>query len=111
MGGLFSTLNSSSMALNAHSRAIETAGKNLANVNNPNYSRQRVIYGDRGTVDTPEGAVSLGLEVLGIQQIRDVLMDRQLMREIGLGGSLDSQQAALQRALAGLGQNIDGSAD
>ena len=111
MSGLFSTLNSSSMALNAHSRAIETAGKNLANVNNPNYSRQRVIYGDRGTVQTPDGAVSLGLEVLGVKQIRDVLLDRQLMREIGLSGSLDSQQAALSRALAGLGQDINGSAD
>ncbi len=111
MSGLFSTLNSTSMALNAHSRAIETAGKNLANVNNPNYARQRVIYGDRGTVETPDGAVSLGLEVLSVKQIRDVLLDRQLMREIGLSGSLDSQQAALQRALAGLGQGIDGSAD
>lgn len=111
MSGLFSTLNSSSMALNAHSRAIETAGKNLANVNNPNYSRQRVIYGDRGTVQTPDGAFSLGLEVLSVKQIRDVLQDRQLMREIGLSGSLDAQQEALERALTGLGQNINGSAN
>ncbi len=110
MSGLFSTLNSTSMALNAHSRAIETTGKNLANVNNPNYARQRVIYGDRGTVQTPEGVQSLGLEVLGVQQLRDILLDRQLMREIGLSGSFDAQQQALQRALAGLGQNIDGSA-
>ncbi|HWA25097.1 MAG TPA: flagellar hook-associated protein FlgK [Lacunisphaera sp.] len=111
MSGLFSTLNSSSMALNAHSRAIETSGKNLANVNNPNYSRQRVIYGDRGTVETAEGPESLGLEVLGVRQLRDVLLDRQLMREIGLSGSLDSLRDSLQRAQAGLGQSIDGSAD
>jgi flagellar hook-associated protein 1 FlgK len=109
MSGLFTTLNSTSMALNAHSRAIETTGKNLANVNNPNYARQRVIYGDRGTVETAEGAQSLGLEVLSIQQIRDVLLDRQLGREIALSGSFEAQQEALQRALAGLGQSIDGS--
>jgi len=108
MSGLFTTLNSSSMALNAHSRAIETTGKNLANVNNPNYARQRVVYGDRGTVETPEGAQSLGLEVLSVQQIRDVLLDRQLGREIALSGSFEAQQEALQRALAGLGQSIDG---
>ena len=108
MSGLFNTLNSSTMALNAHSRAIETTGKNLANVNNPNYARQRIIYGDRGTVQTPEGAQSLGLEALGIQQLRDVLQDRQLMREIGLSGSFEQQQETLQRALAGLGQSIDG---
>ena len=50
MSGLFASLNSSVSALTAHSRAVETAGKNLANVNNPAYARQRVIYGDRGTV-------------------------------------------------------------
>src|SRR6478736_4838422 len=98
MSGLFNTLNSSTMALNAHSRAIETTGKNLANVNNPNYARQRIIYGDRGTVQTPEGAQSLGLEALGIQQLRDVLQDRQLMREIGLSGSFEQQQETLRRA-------------
>lgn len=110
MSGLFSTLNSSVMALSAHSRAIETAGKNLANVNNPAYSRQRVVYGDRGTVETPEGAQSLGLEVLSVRQLRDTLLDRQLMREIGLGGMLDAEEQAYQRAQAGLGQTVDGSA-
>ena len=35
MSGLFGALNASVGALNAHSRAVETAGKNLANVNNP----------------------------------------------------------------------------
>ncbi|MFZ5495104.1 MAG: flagellar hook-associated protein FlgK [Verrucomicrobiota bacterium] len=109
MSGLFSTLNSSSMALGAHSRAIETSGKNLANVNNPNYARQRVVYGDRGTVETPDGVQSLGLEVLAIRQLRDVLLDRQLMREIGLSGSYEAEQQALQRAQAGLGQNISGT--
>lgn len=111
MSGLFSTLNSSSMALNAHSRAIETSGKNLANVNNPNYARQRVVYGDRGTVETPDGVESLGLEVLSVRQLRDVLLDRQLMREIGLSGSFDAQRDSLQRTQAGLGQSINGSAD
>jgi flagellar hook-associated protein 1 len=106
MAGLFSTLNSSTMALNAHSRAIETTGKNLANVNNPNYARQRVVYGSRGTIDTPQGVESLGLEVMSITQLRDTLLDRQLMREIGMSGSLEAEQQSLQRAQAGLGQVV-----
>jgi flagellar hook-associated protein 1 FlgK len=56
MSGLFSTLNASVQALNAQSRGLETAGKNLANVNNTTYARQRVLYGDRGTVQLPDGA-------------------------------------------------------
>lgn len=109
MSGLFTTLNSSVKALNAHSRAIETAGKNLANVNNAAYARQRVIYGDRGTVVTPEGAQSLGLEALGVQQLRDTLLDRQVTREIALKSMFETEQSALERAEAGLGQNIDRS--
>lgn len=106
MSGLFSTLNSTTMALNAHSRAIETSGRNLANVNNPNYARQRVVYGDRGTVQTADGVQSFGLEVLAINQLRDQLLDRQLLREIGLSGSLEAQEQSLQRAQAGLGQAV-----
>ena len=107
MSGLFTTLHSSVKALNAHSRAIETAGKNLANVNNTSYARQRVVYGDRGTVQTPDGAQSLGLEALGVQQLRDQLLDRQLMREVSLLASFEAEQAAYERAEASLGQNID----
>ncbi len=106
MSGLFSTLNNTVKALNAHSRALETSGKNLANVNNTSYARQRVIYGDRGTVVTSTGAESLGLEALGVEQMRDSLLDRQVMREISLTSSFQAEQAAYQRAQAGLGQSI-----
>ncbi|HEX2853422.1 MAG TPA: flagellar hook-associated protein FlgK [Opitutaceae bacterium] len=109
MAGLFSSLNASVKALTAHSRALETTGKNLANVNNPSYARQRVILGDRGTVATPHGAQSLGLEALGIQQLRDSLLDRQVSREISLRASFESEQQGYQRAQAGLGQGIDRS--
>jgi flagellar hook-associated protein 1 FlgK len=109
MSGLLTTLLSSAQALGAHSRAIETAGRNISNVNNPNYARQRVEYGDRGSVQTPYGAQSLGLEALSIQQMRDSLLDRQVMREIGLKSSFESEQKGYQRAQASLAQSIDRS--
>lgn len=110
MSGLYSSLNHSVKALTAHSRSIEITGKNLANVNNTAYARQRVIYGDRGTLVTPQGAESLGLEAIGVQQLRDTLLDRQVMREIALKSSFEAEQAGYQRAQAGLGQSIDRSA-
>lgn len=110
MSGLFSSLNSAVMALNAHSRAIETTGKNLSNVNNTSYARQRVIYGDRGTIVTPDGAESLGIEALGVEQLRDSLMDRQVMRESALSSSFTTEQGGYQRAQAALGQSIDRAA-
>ena len=106
MSGLFASLNSSVSALTAHSRAVETAGKNLANVNNPTYARQRVIYGDRGTVVTPMGAESLGLEAMGVEQLRDALLDRQVVRETARSSFYQAQQSGYQRAQAALGQDV-----
>src|SRR4051812_6859385 len=110
MSGLYASINSTVKALAAHSRAIETAGKNLANVNNTDYARQRVLYGDRGTVITPQGAESLGIEALGVEQVRDSLLDQQMMREIALRASFEAEQGGYQRAQAGLGQSVDRSA-
>jgi len=111
MSGLFGSLSSGVKALTAQSRAVETAGRNLANVNNPNYARQRIVFGDRGTVLTPLGAQSLGLEAKQIEQLRDLLLDRQTVREISLTSSLQAEQDAYEKAQAGLGQSINRTQD
>jgi len=109
MSGLFASLNSSVTALGAHSRAIETAGKNLANVNNANYARQRVRFGDRGTVLTATGPESMGLAALGVEQMRDSLLDQQVTREVSLSSAYQAEQQGYQRAQAGLGQGVTGT--
>lgn len=106
MSGLFSSLNATVGAIAAQSRAVETSGKNLANVNNPAYARQRVVYGDRGTISTPDGAQSMGIEALGVEQVRDTILDRQVVREIAQTSYYQSQQSAFQRAQAALGQDV-----
>lgn len=107
MSGLVSSLNQAVRSLNAQSRGVETAGRNLANVNNTDYARQRVIFGDRGTILTPQGAQSLGLEAKAVQQVRDALLDRQLAREIARGAGLSAEQNAYAKAQAALGESID----
>lgn len=111
MSGLLGSLSVSVKALNVHSRSVETAGRNLANANNPNYARQRVVVGDRGTVMTPMGPQSLGIEARQIEQLRDRLLDQQTVREVGLTASLSTQQAAYERAQAALGQSISRAQD
>eukprot|EP01031_Cornospumella_fuschlensis_P049556 gene49556-60670_t len=111
MSGLYASLNTTVKALGAHSRALEIAGKNVANVDNAGYARQRVVFGDRGTVLTPTGAESLGLEALGVEQMRDSLLDRQVLRETALKAGFLAEQAGYQRAQAGLGQSIDRTTD
>ena len=111
MSGLLGNLLTNTRALNAHAAGADLAGRNLANVNNPDYTRQRIILGDRGTVQTNLGAQSLGLEAIGIEQIRDILLDQQIVREIMITGSLEAQSSVLTRLQSSLGESINRQGD
>ena len=105
MSGLFASLSASVQALTAQSRALEISGKNLANVNNASYARQRIQFGDLGTVQTAQGPESMGLQALSVQQLRDALLDKQVMSESSLSSYYTTLQSAYQRAQASLGQH------
>lgn len=105
--GLFATLNLGARSLQAQQMGVEVAGHNLSNVNNPNYSRQRVEIDTSLTVPTPIGMQGSGAEVVAIKQLRDQILDDQIGSELSVTGSLTSQQKALQYAQANLGQQID----
>ncbi|BET66075.1 flagellar hook-associated protein FlgK [Opitutales bacterium ASA1] len=111
MSGLFGELQRTSQALNAQSQGIYTAGRNMANVNNSAYSRQRVQLGDQGIVQTTLGPQSLGVTALALQNVRDSLLDRQVIRETSSASSLQAQSEAFQKAELALGQQIDRQAD
>ena len=104
-------LANAAKALSAQRFGVTTAGNNLANVNNPDYSRQRIVLGEDGVVQTLYGPRGLGVEVQGFEQMRDVVLDREVLRETSLNASLEAQQAALQKAQANVGQEITRSGD
>ena len=108
---LFAGLTNGARSLAAHQRAIEVAGKNLANVNTEGYSRQRVILGDRVVLDTRFGPQGSGVEALGVKQIRDKYLDAQVTREVSLTATLEAQKNALLRAQTSLGESIDRTND
>ncbi len=110
MSGLFSSLYTNTNALRAQSAALDIIGRNMANVNNTSYARQRVVFGDKGSVDTPLGAQSLGTEPVAIQQMRDRLLDGQITEETSNTELLRSQLKYLQQAQTALGQGIFGNA-
>lgn len=111
MAGLLSALQRTSQALNAQSQGIYTAGRNMANVNNPAYARQRVQLGDSGTYQTPLGPQSYGVEVQAVQNVRDALLDRQVVRETSYTASLEAESEAYRKAELALGQRIDRQSD
>lgn len=111
MSGLIGSLLNATKSLTAQQTGVEVAGRNLANINNPNYSRQRVQLGDKVLVDTKYGPIGNGVEVLAIKQIRDQFLDAAVGREASQTGLLQAQQSGLQRAQTALGEKVDSSAD
>ena len=68
-------------ALSAQQTGLSVAGQNIANVNTPGYSRQRVEL--QASVPSQEnfGFVGQGVEVQTIQRVRDGFIDTELRTE------------------------------
>lgn len=107
MLGLFGTLGLGTRALSVQRQGIETAGHNLANVNNPAYTRQRIQVRSSNPLPTVAGPVGTGVEVTAIQQIRDALLETRIANEGSVTGYWAAQQKSLQYGQAALGQEID----
>lgn len=111
MSGLIGSLQNSSGALRVHSKGLEVAGKNLANINNRGYSKERVEIGDRGSIETGVAFESMGVEAMGLRQNRDALLDKSVMREITSSSSLEAAKKVLESAEIALGQFLDRTKD
>jgi flagellar hook-associated protein 1 len=110
MLGLIGTLYMGSRSMQVQKQGVEVAGHNLANVNNPAYSRQRVDIQTSPAMPTPIGPQGTGADVVSIQRLRDGLIDSQIQTETSLGGFFEEQQNVLQQAQTVLGQQIDRAA-
>lgn len=94
-------------ALQTQRQGTEIAGHNLANVNTPGYTRQRVAIETSLHIPTQIGPQGTGADAVAIRQIRDALLDRQIVGETSVRGSFEAQQEALQLGQAALSQQID----
>src|SRR5581483_6280723 len=106
MLGLFGTLDMGARSLAAQQLGAEVTGQNLANVNNPAYARQRVVLQTSTPLPTSIGQEGTGVTAVAIQQVRDSLVDNQILSEGSISGSLNSQQQAMQSAETALNEQI-----
>ncbi len=109
MPGLFDTLSLGTRAMQAQQAGVTVTGQNLANANNPAYARQRVNFQTSETVATTNGVLGTGVQVTGIQQIRDSLLDGQIRDEGSVGGFWTTAQGVLENTQTQLGQFLDTS--
>lgn len=109
----FSTLGIGVTGLRAAQRQMEVAAHNVANVNTPGYSRQRVelvsaapapgVYGVRG-----DGQKGTGVTVADVIRVRSALTDAAWRTESASSAAADARAEVLARAEQVLGPVDDG---
>lgn len=100
----FSSFEIGRRALNANQYGINVTGQNIANVNTPGYSRQRVQLAESRPTDFSRNAIGAGVTIEGVQSFRDRFIESRLQSETGVAGRFTAQRdalAAVETTLAG----------
>jgi flagellar hook-associated protein 1 len=96
--------------------ALNTVGQNIANANTPGYSRQRVDLGAARPLLHRGHLLGNGVDVRGVTRTIDHLLERRILDQVQVGGSLTAQLGASQEIEGlfgepgglGLGGALDG---
>lgn len=78
---LFGIFQIGSRALFAQQTALSVTGNNIANVNTPGYSRQRVNLVTTPDIDIPPQPLGTGVRVVSIDRFRSDFLDLQIRNE------------------------------
>jgi len=81
MAGLFSGLELGKRALATHQLWLNTIGHNVANVNTPGYSRQRVSISTSTPEEHRAGMIGTGVNATDIRNVRDLFLNKQFRDE------------------------------
>jgi len=81
MPGLFSAIEIGRRALLAQQAALQTMGHNIANVNTPGYSRQRVSVQSTFPETATYGQLGTGVSVVDVRNVRDLFLGNQVQQE------------------------------
>jgi flagellar hook-associated protein 1 FlgK len=90
---MFAGLSSGSVALSYYTRAIETAGHNVANASTEGYARQRVNTAANAPVNDGGFWVGQGVSTTAITRMRDLFVDAQYRRELPKLGYLETRMS------------------
>lgn len=106
MSGSFFGLNIARSGLFASQRALNVTGHNIANVNTPGYSRQRVEIAPSNPMALPggEGMMGTGVDTLHIKNIRDDFLDIKYRDENEAYGEWTTRADALKNLEAIFGE-------
>ena len=97
MTHLFGVLSTATSALLTQQRAINVTGNNIANVNTPGYSRQRLNLETGLPTQTGLGMMSYGVTSTDVDRVYDRFLGVQLNNENANLGRWEAQKGMLDR--------------
>ncbi len=98
MASINGLMNIGQSALLTQQKAIDITGNNIANVNTPGYSRQRLVIQQNSPVRADDLTMSTGVTAdRGIQRIYDQFLGAQLNGEHENLGRWEAQENALEK--------------
>ncbi|MCU0601218.1 MAG: flagellar hook-associated protein FlgK [Desulfobacterales bacterium] len=97
MTHLFGVLSTATSALLTQQRAINVTGNNIANVNTPGYSRQRLNLETGMPTQTGLGMMSYGVTSTDVERVYDRFLGVQLNNENANLGRWEAQKGMLDR--------------
>ncbi len=95
MPGIFQSLDIARRAIWANRLGLDVTSNNIANVNTPGYSRQRVELQNAQPMQLVKGQLGLGVKVSQIRRVRDQLLDFQYRRASYTLGKAQIQENTL----------------
>ena len=81
MTDIYGVMSLAGNALLAHQKAINVTGNNIANVNTPGYSRQKLLLETREPVQSSIGLMGNGLEADSVERVYDRFLGVQINSE------------------------------
>jgi flagellar hook-associated protein 1 FlgK len=97
MTDIFGVLNVGSKALLAQQKGIYVTGNNIANVNTPGYTRQRLNLSSDVPVNTAVGPVGTGVKATDVERVYQRFLGVQINNETQTRGNWEAQQGMLGR--------------
>jgi flagellar hook-associated protein 1 FlgK len=97
MTDIFGVLNVGSKALLAQQKGIYVTGNNIANVNTPGYTRQRLNLSSDVPVNTAVGPVGTGVTATDVERVYQRFLGVQINNETQTRGNWEAQQGMLGR--------------
>ena len=108
MSGIYGIMSLAGQALMTQQQAISVTSHNIANVNTPGYSRQRLKMTTNTPVDSAVGPMGSGVSGETIERIYDRYLSAQLINESQALGRWDTQKGAVEMVEV-IFNEVDGS--